>query len=120
MRRQAAIGPALQTKQFIDAHYGDPMLDNTMLSEQLGFSVSYLTRLFKQAYGQTILNYITSQRLKAAESLLKETDLTIEEIAVTVGYNSASTFTRSFQKKYSASPNQYRKTCKRLDRYHSD
>lgn len=120
MRRQAAIGPALQTKQFIDAHYGDPMLDNTMLSEQLGFSVSYLTRLFKQAYGQTILNYITSQRLKAAESLLKETDLTIEEIAVTVGYNSASTFTRSFQKKYSASPNQYRKTCKRLDRYQSD
>lgn len=112
MRRQAAVGPALQAKQFIDAHFSEPMLDNTMLSEKLGFSVSYLTRLFKQAYGQTILNYITSQRLNAAESLLKETDMTMEEIAVSVGYNSASTFTRSFQKKYSVSPAQYRRHSK--------
>ena len=81
-----------------------------MLSDALGYSVSYLTRLFKTAFDQTILSYITTRRISAAETLLRETNMTVEDIAVRVGYNSASTFTRAFQKTHAASPNLYRKS----------
>lgn len=109
-RQQSIIGPAMETRAYIDEHYTDPMLDNTMLSDALGYSVSYLTRLFKTAFDQTILSYITTRRISAAEMLLRETNMTVEDIAVRVGYNSASTFTRAFQKTHAASPNLYRKS----------
>lgn len=109
-RHQSMIGPAMETRSYIDNHYTDATLDITTITEALGYSTSYLTRLFKSAYSMTILNYITSKRVSAAEGLLRETNCTVEQIAVRVGYNSISTFTRAFYKLNGTSPNQYRKT----------
>lgn len=111
-RRQEIIGPAKQTKAFIDEHYSDPMLDIAMLSERLGFSDSYLSRLFKSAYNQTILSYITDKRLGEAAFMLRDTAISVDEIRTRVGYNSPSTFSRAFHKRYAMSPNQYRQSAR--------
>jgi len=108
-RRKAQIGPAIRIQSFIDQHYTDPMLDIAMISEKLGLSASYISRMFKSAFDQTVLGYITEKRIDKAKELLHDTNATIEDIAAKVGYNSAATFSRAFQKLCATSPNQFRK-----------
>ncbi len=109
-RRKTQSGPAVRIRSYIDQNYTDPMLDLTLLSEQLELSPSYISRMFKSAFGQTVLTYITGKRIDRARELLRDTDATLEEIAAKVGYNSAATFSRAFQKVCAVPPNQYRRT----------
>lgn len=64
---------------------------------------------FKLMHGCTITEYIQKRRMSQAEHLLRCTDLTIHQVAKTVGYNSASRFSELFRKSTGILPNEYRK-----------
>ncbi|WP_310603563.1 AraC family transcriptional regulator [Anaerosporobacter sp.] len=69
----------------------------------------YLTRLFKKEYGKTIFNYLLECRLLESKRLLRNTKLSIAEIAIQVGINDVSYFTKVFKKIEGLSPRDYRK-----------
>ena len=73
-------------------------------------SPSHLSKMFKQYTGKSLVDYIQEVRLLAAEKLLRDTDLTITEIAGKVGFNDAAYFATCFKNHMEITPLQFRKT----------
>ncbi|WZL73019.1 helix-turn-helix domain-containing protein [Clostridiaceae bacterium 35-E11] len=78
------------------------------VAEVCNLSQYHFSRLFKNFYGKTFVQYLTELRMDKACKLLKETDLTITEITEKVGYKEIGYFSRIFKKNIGISPKQYR------------
>lgn len=83
------------------------------IARQLGYNASYLGSMFKAKTGKTISRYRNELRMLSAKRMLLETDLSITEIAVQVGYSDTSYFDRLFYKFYGDTPKNYRKKLNR-------
>ena len=81
------------------------------LATEMGTNRSYLSNCLNNELGVTFYDYINSFRLERAKALLGDATFegSIEETALLSGFNSVSTFRRSFQKKYGCTPSQYRR-----------
>ena len=78
-------------------------------SEKLGVNGSYLSNLFRRETGKTITQYVTDQRLKHAENLLRYTNKPVRSVAAEVGIGDAQYFSRLFRKKTGMKPTEYRR-----------
>ena len=74
----------------------------------VGLTPQYLSRIFKDRYKMNFLEYLISRRMELACRLLKETGLSIKEIALKSGYNDVNYFGRVFKKQMAVSPREYR------------
>ena len=79
------------------------------LAAAFNYSPKYLGRLFKTKTGRSIKEYCNQLKIRQAESLLTETDLSIDQIATQTGFNSVTYFDRVFRNITGRSPQQYRK-----------
>lgn len=68
----------------------------------------YFLVLFKEFTGETFHTFVVSQRIKKAEALLANHQMSITEVAYQSGFNSLSTFNRIFQKLHRCSPSEYK------------
>lgn len=93
--------------QFIEKNYKICTL--TGLAETFNFNPNYLGNMLKEKTGKTFLELVQTQKMTESEALLKNTDKSIEEIAVQVGYDSLSFFYRKFKEYYGETPSKYRK-----------
>ncbi len=80
------------------------------LSKQVHLSVSKLTKGFVNLFGTPVHSYIINQRLERAAQLLIETEMTVGQVAILVGYSKPSNFSSAFQRKYGVLPKTYRET----------
>ena len=69
-----------------------------IVAEQLGMSAAYLGKVFKKASGKSFSEFALSQRMEAACKMLKETDMTIDEIVYSVGFGDTPYFYKLFKK----------------------
>ncbi|AYB42899.1 AraC family transcriptional regulator [Paenibacillus lautus] len=102
-----SIEPVGAMVRWIGRHFSLPFTINEM-AEELHFSPSYLSKLFKDQIGMTIIEYTNNKRLEEARTLLGLPSLTIEEISKRSGFNYPSYFIALFKKKYGMTPLQYR------------
>lgn len=79
------------------------------LAGDAGLSPVQFTRRFQAAFGTTPINYINTIRLQKAQSLLLETNLNLQQIAESCGYDNGFYFSRIFKRKLGVSPSQFRK-----------
>lgn len=79
------------------------------VAEQFGFSSFYFSRSFKAATGYNFTEYLILQRVKKAQLLLAESDMTITEIGFASGFKSISSFNRAFRQYRGCAPRDYRK-----------
>lgn len=79
------------------------------VAKKLFLSARQLDRIALKRYGKTLHQVIVDKRIKTAENLLVTTDMTVEKIAITVGFNSSVGFYREFTKRYGMTPAEYRK-----------
>ncbi|MCI2774389.1 AraC family transcriptional regulator [Staphylococcus petrasii] len=94
--------------QYMELHLSyEITLDN--LAQIIEWSPSYLSRRFKKEVGQTISQFLTKLRVQKSEDLLKNTEMTMEEIAHYIGFKQQSYFTACFKNIHHISPKQYRK-----------
>lgn len=91
---------------YIDARYKTASL--TKMAEDFHQSLSVLSKTIKQSTGFTFQELLQRKRFQKAVMLLMETELPVEEIAVTVGYENQSYFYRQFKKRYGMTPRRYR------------
>nr|WP_246369631.1 AraC family transcriptional regulator [Saccharibacillus deserti] len=97
-----------EVRAFIDANFSDPNLSLSSIADRFGLSASYLSRLFKDAFGQNFVDYLAGVRVEAAKAMLRETSDPIQEIATRVGYANYMSFSRAFKKVAAATPGEYR------------
>lgn len=83
-------------------------LSLTRLSELVGLHPSYLSKLYRDATGISINQYVVNQRLRAAQDLLADPFLKIHEIVAMTGLNTPSYFTHYFKKHIGITPQEYR------------
>lgn len=75
-----------------------------------GVSATYFYRCFRQWSGKSPVEYRNNLRLSNAESMLRHTDMQIQEIAEVIGFEDPFYFCRIFAKRFGASPQKYRQT----------
>ena len=97
-----------EIQRYIDEH---SLEDISVQSVAEAFSISptYLSRLFKQATGMSLMQYVIHRRIGEAQTLLLVSDLSVTEIAARVGYDNLSHFVKMFTQNVGLSPRQYRK-----------
>ncbi|MCD9022453.1 response regulator transcription factor [Cohnella silvisoli] len=86
--------------------------DNSLirLGEYVNLNPSYLSRLYKEATGKALSDYIAEIRIQAAVRLLRDKELKIGEIATEIGYQSSLAFYRFFKNKMNMTPQEYRQS----------
>ncbi len=94
--------------KYIDSNYNQNITSNNA-AKALFMNNSYFCRKFKDNFGYCFQKYIEIYRLEKAKILLKTTALPIFEIALSVGFNDFSYFSKIFKKNESCTPSQYRK-----------
>lgn len=82
------------------------------VAQEVSLSPDYLTRLFKKELGVNIITYINRKRIHTSLELLKNTNLSIEEIGDLIGLSNTSYFYTMFKWEIGVSPKQYRNSFK--------
>lgn len=74
----------------------------------LGYSDVYFSKIFKQLFDDTFINYLTKVRIDKAKVLLKDVGFNIKEVGASVGYTDSNYFTKVFKRAVGMSPSEYR------------
>lgn len=96
----------MELLQYIEENYKDASLSEA--AERLHYDFFWLSHEIKNRTGKTYTEHLQEKRLSRAASLLKSTKLSVEEVALSVGYENKSYFHRIFSAKYGTSPKKYR------------
>lgn len=91
---------------FMQANYKTVTLED--LASEFHLSTPYVSKYIKDKSGKTFGEHVTQIRLKKAKTLLKNGNMTIENISYSVGYPNAEHFSRIFKKAFQMTPVQYR------------
>lgn len=84
-------------------------IDINSIAEGVGLSYSYIRKIFKEHFGTNIVDYLNELRTQDAKKLLCQTNCTISDIALRVGYTNEQSMKRVFKKVVGLSPSEYRK-----------
>ncbi|MEM1255012.1 MAG: AraC family transcriptional regulator [Cyanobacteria bacterium P01_H01_bin.21] len=96
-----------QTLEIIHESLDQPLSLATMAAA-VGLDVYYFSRLFRQSMGISPYQYVLQQRLEKAKQLLKQSNMSITNIALECGFNTSSQLSRHFRKIVGMSPQKYR------------
>lgn len=78
------------------------------IAQLMNISSDYLEKLFKKEIGQTVLDFIQSSRAQRSQELLKNTNMSISEIALVMGFANASHYIKIYKNKYNITPSKHR------------
>lgn len=97
----------LLLQRFVADHIADKIGPSDM-SEALGLSHDYFSRVFKKTYGVNPRQYLLEERLRLAAVSLIETSLTIKDVGISVGFEDNNYFCRQFKRIMHLTPTQFR------------
>lgn len=96
----------IEIMNYIQSNYIDITLDG--LAEKFYLSKPYISKYIKEKSGLTFGELVKKIRMKKAKALLKSSNMTVENIALSVGYQNVEHFNRMFKKAYDTTPMQFR------------
>lgn len=96
----------MRVLEYIEANFDKPLTLDSLAGEA-GISPFHFARLFGKAVGVTPHRHLLEVRLRAAARMLKETDKSILDIALTCGFNTSSHFSAAFRKQYGWKPKEF-------------
>ena len=96
----------IEIMNYVQANYIDITLDD--LAEKFFLSKPYLSKYINENSGMTFGDLVKKIRMKKAKALLKSSNMTVENIAMSVGYQNVEHFNRLFKKAYDMTPMQFR------------
>lgn len=104
------FGDTSYRNYIIDNYFGTDFSGKSLsdLANQLHLSCQQTQRIIKKSYGQTFRERMIYVKMRYAKNLLLTTDLTVTQIASSVGYTSTHSFFDTFKKCFGITPNEYR------------
>lgn len=103
-RRHPAVRRAVA---HIERHLADP-ISVSDLAERAGVSYGYLSRLFGEAFGTSVVGYLRRRRVERAVHLLQRSTLSIKFIAASVGFDDLQHFNKAVRAETGVSPRAHR------------
>lgn len=88
---------------------GDGRLSVSEMAQTVGLSESWFANVFKQTIGKTPLQWQLGRRIELAQKLLSETDLTVADIAVHLGFSDQAHLTKAFRQVAGETPAAWRR-----------
>lgn len=98
---------AIRTKQFLDKT--KRKISRTELSESLHYSSAHINRVFQKYYGESATDYNRKILLQEAARLLDETNMSIQDIMIEIGFGNRTYFYRLFFEMFQMTPAEYRR-----------
>ncbi|WP_171693466.1 helix-turn-helix domain-containing protein [Paenibacillus germinis] len=109
----ARYSPSIASaKKFLDMHYREE-INQSLISEMVGVSESYLSKQFVKEVGCNFIHYLTKLRIEEAKQLL-ELGIKISDISERIGYLNPEHFSRIFKKMTGFSPKAYRESLEKV------
>ncbi|MGY6499929.1 MAG: helix-turn-helix domain-containing protein [Acidimicrobiales bacterium] len=99
----------LRARDTIDREYAQE-LDIATLASIAAVSQAHFIRTFRDTFGETPHRYLQRRRVERAMAMLRDTDRSVTDICMAVGFSSLGTFSRTFTSIVGRSPSQYRRT----------
>ncbi len=93
---------------FVEKHCHEKITEKEVAS-LCGMNTCTFSRVFKREHGMTFRDYLINYRIRKAQHLLRNPNVSVRDIAYTVGFRDPSYFTRMFRRVVGASPSQYHK-----------
>lgn len=110
-RKAMECKPVVQeARNYIYANYGKRDLDLTEVADAIGLNPSYLSRVMKQELGISFKDFLTMLRINHAIRLMRNPQLSLNQIAEQVGYSNQHYFSAAFKNCQGISPSEFRKT----------
>lgn len=94
-------------KQLLEENYCDPNFSIEILAQKYNLSISRMSVVFKTEFNVGFAEYLWTLRLNKAKELLLNTDMSIDNISIAVGYTNPSSFRRKFKQEVGVTPSQY-------------
>lgn len=94
-RRQKKIQNVID---FVEKNYHDPSLNVTAIGDYFNMSPFYVSKLFKEEMGVTLIDYLNRCRINKAREMMENTNYSVKHIAEQVGFNHVKTFYRLLKK----------------------
>ncbi len=98
----------MKMMNYIQANYQTVTLEDMAAGFHL--SEPYISKYIHEKSGKTFVELVTAVRMKKARTLLRNGNMTVENVALAVGYQNVEHFNRTFKKKFDMTPVQYRNT----------
>lgn len=102
----------MRARDFIDASSHE-QLQLPEMARVACLSTHHFLRCFKELFRETPHQYLMRRRLEAARRLLSETDSPVTQICLSVGFENASSFTRTFRRRFGLTPENFRRQSKK-------
>ncbi|TBL81158.1 AraC family transcriptional regulator [Paenibacillus thalictri] len=99
----------VKIKEYITLHHANKELSLQHLSDEFGLSPRYVSKLFKDTFGEKFVDYLTAVRMEQAKLLLLQSSSSVQDIADKVGYANAISFIRTFKRIVGQTPGEFRK-----------
>jgi AraC family transcriptional regulator len=93
--------------EYVEAHLSE-RLDLRVLAKEAGLSPFHFAALFTKAVGATPHRHVRHLRMQAAKAMLRDTNKSTLDIALSCGFGSASHFAAAFRRRFLQSPTEYR------------
>ncbi|OJF89639.1 helix-turn-helix domain-containing protein [Pararhizobium antarcticum] len=106
--RMRKLGDRMQQLMRNQSLHRDPALSLRGLAERVGASPNYISQTLNEHLGVSFFDFVNGFRVADAEALLRDTNLSVTDIALEVGFNSRSTFNVAVRKHRGLSPTEMR------------
>jgi AraC-like DNA-binding protein len=97
----------LRARDAMDRAYAEP-LDVPAVAAVAYISPAHFSRTFRAVFGETPHRYLQRRRVERSMFLLRETDRSVTDVCLDVGFTSLGTFSRTFREIVGESPSDYR------------
>ena len=97
----------LRARDAMDRAYAEP-LDVRAVAAVAHISPAHFSRCFREVFGETPHRYLQRRRVERSMFLLRETDRSITDVCLDVGFSSLGTFSRLFKEIVGETPSEYR------------
>ena len=95
-------------EDYIKGRFSNPNLTLYMVAKDFGKKETWMYDYCKNQFGETFSSKLQSFRLSKAKELLAQTELSIEEISIQIGYGNSHSFRRAFKRVFGITPAEYR------------
>lgn len=107
-RESAVKGLNNDIIRYIEENYTDINLNISMIGERFKLTPTYLSKLFKDQSGESLLDYIGKVRVEKAKQLLSDNNYNILDVAEAVGFINSNAFIRAFKRYEGVTPGKYK------------